>query len=59
MALGFTGAIVAPPTFGAVVDATGSYATGLVLTAGVVALAVIVVRRVAAELRTSRSREAR
>jgi ACS family hexuronate transporter-like MFS transporter len=48
MALGFTGAIVAPPSFGAVVDATGSYTAGLVLTAGVVAAAVLVARRLAA-----------
>jgi MFS transporter, ACS family, aldohexuronate transporter len=47
MALGFTGAIVAPPLFGAVVDSTDSYALGLALTAGVVGVAVAVVRRLA------------
>jgi predicted MFS family arabinose efflux permease len=47
MTLGFSGAIVAPPAFGAVVDATGSYAAGLTLTALVVAAAVLVVRGLA------------
>jgi MFS transporter, ACS family, hexuronate transporter len=42
MALGFTGAIVAPPVFGASVDASGSYAVGLALTACVVAASVAV-----------------
>jgi hypothetical protein len=47
MALGFSGAIVAPPIFGAVVDTTDSYVAGLVLTAGVVAVAVATVVRLA------------
>jgi MFS family permease len=50
MTLGFSGAIVAPPAFGAFVDATGSYAAGLSLTAGVVVVAVIVIARLAREV---------
>jgi ACS family hexuronate transporter-like MFS transporter len=45
MTLGFSGGIVAPPAFGAVVDATGSYTVGLVVTAGIVAIAIGVVRQ--------------
>ena len=47
MAFGFTGAIIAPPAFGAIVDATDSYTLGLALAAGVVALAVATVLRLA------------
>lgn len=47
MAFGFTGAIVAPPVFGAIVDSTGSYALGLAVASGVLALAVATVLRLA------------
>lgn len=42
MTLGFTGAIVAPPIFGATVDASDSYTLAWALTAGVVAIGVVV-----------------
>jgi MFS family permease len=42
MTLGFTGAIIAPPVFGATVDATDSYSLAWTMTAGVVAIGVAV-----------------
>jgi MFS family permease len=47
MTIGFSGGIVAPPAFGATVDATGSYALAFALTAGVVLGATAIVRALA------------